>query len=397
MPELETRFRGLDRVRGPDLWPDIETREPRPMPEGSTARRVVAGAVALVLAAGGAVLVARAFLGGDRTVERPVRPAESPPAPVDPVVDVTLPIEWPSSIVYGEGSVWVAAWVEETDGNLLYRVHPDTGEIQAEIPVPSIPGWETGGGGMVAANGSVWIAGITEQEDQGALLRIDATTNEVADIVPLGGDFGGDVAVDQRGIWVSLFAEPSVQLLRLDPETLSVEIRTDLGSDWVREILAVDGTVWVRAVGEGDELVGDRKRLLLRIDPETGEIIQRVEAPGAVTAVTGGAGAVWATSWKPSYGNSLARLDPKTGDVVLLPSETLDFLVEVGEGGLWGRGIDETTGRMGIVRYDPEAGQIDASVELGQQQNPIDLAIAPGSIWVATYEEGVTRVELRPA
>lgn len=396
MPDLETRFRGLGRVRGPDLWPDIESREPRPMTDGGTGRRVAVAAIALVLAAGGAVLVARAFLGGDRAVERPVRPAESPPPPVTPVVDVTLPIKWPSSIVYGEGSIWVAAWVEETDGNLLYRVQPDTGEIQAEVPVPSIPGWETGGGGMVAANGSVWIAGITEQEDQGALFRIEATANEVADVVPLGGDFAGDVAVDRHGIWVTLFAEPSVQLLRLDPETLMVEMRTDLGSDWAREILVVDGTVWVRVVAEGEELVGDRKRLLLRIEPETGEIIQRVEAPGAVTAVTGGAGAIWATSWKPSYGNSLARLDPTTGDVVLLPSETLDFLVEVGEGGLWGRGIDETTGRIGIVRYDPAAGLIDASVELGRQRNPIDLAIAPGSIWIATYEEGVTRIELRP-
>jgi hypothetical protein len=81
----------------------------------------------------------------------------------------------------------------------------------------------------------------------------------------------------------------------------------------------------------------------------------------------------------------------------VLPSHSLDFLVDVGEGGLWGRGLDQASGRIGIVRFDPVTGRIDASVELGERRNPIDLAVAPGSVWVATYKEGVTRIELRPA
>src|ERR671924_336667 len=100
MADLDTKFRRLDRVRGPNLWPDIETREPRPMPDGGAGHRVAAAAVALALAAGGAVLVTRAFFPGDRPVERRGRPREGPPAPLDPVVDGTPPIKWPSSIVY---------------------------------------------------------------------------------------------------------------------------------------------------------------------------------------------------------------------------------------------------------------------------------------------------------
>jgi len=396
MADLDKRFRSLDRATAPDLWADIETREPRPMPEGPSAARWVVAGVALLLAAAGIAVAIRAFVT-EPPAERPAQPAPSPAAPVEPVLDVTVPIRWPSSIVYGEGSVWVAAWVEETDGNLLYRVHPDTGEILAEIPVASIPGWETGGGGMVVAGGSVWIAGYVEQGDQAALLRVDPATNEVADVVPLGGDFAGDVAVDEHGVWVTVFARPSVQLVRLDPVTLTEEMRTDLGADWAREILVVEGAVWVRVVAAGDELVGDRKRLLLRVDPETGQVVQRVEVPGGVTSVTTGAGAIWATAWKASQGNGLVRLDPLTGTTEVLPSGSLDFLVEVGEGGLWGRGLDQTTGRLGIVRYEPITGRIDASVELGEHRNPIDLAVAPGSVWVATYEEGVTRVELRLA
>jgi DNA-binding beta-propeller fold protein YncE len=387
MPDLETRFRGLGRVRGPDLWPDIETRRPRPMPEGGTGRRLAVAAVALALAAGGAVLVARAFLGGDRPVERPVRPAESPPPPVDPVVDVTLPIEWPSSIVYGEGSIWVAASANDgTGGGTVYRIDPDTAEILAEIEVPSVPGWEVGGGGMEVADGSLWIAGYLEDGDQGALLRVDAATDSLADVVPLGGRFAGDVAVDQHGIWVTVFAEPSVELVLLDRGALTVERRSSLGVDWARDLLAVRGHVWVRSSQD----------TLARVDASSGVVTSRVEVPGGVTSATAFHGAVWATTWKASEGSLLARIDAATGTMDVLLSDPMGYLVEGGESGLWGRWDPGVRGRLGVARYDPITGTVDASVALERGSQPIAMAVAPGSVWVASYEEGVTRIELRP-
>jgi len=388
MPDLESKFRAMDRVRGPDLWSDIETREPRPMPEGSTARRVAAGAVALVLAAGGAVLVARAFLGGDQAVERRVRPAESPPAPVDPVVDVTLPIRWPSSVVYGEGSIWVAASANDgTGAGTVYRIDPDTAEILAEIEVPSVPGWEVGGGGMEVADGSLWIAGYLDDGDQGALLRIDAATDALADVVPLGGQFAGDVAVDQHGIWVTVFAEPSEELVRLDRATLAIDARASLDVDWAREILAVDGHVWVRAT----------KDTLLGVDPASGDVLEQVVVPGGVTSMTTFQGAIWAATWKASTGNLVARIDPVTGAMELLPSDPLGYLLEAGPSGLWGRWDPGVRGTLGVARFDPVEERVDASVALDRGAQPIAIAVASDSVWVADYEEGVTRVELRPA
>lgn len=68
-PELRRR---LDAIEAPDLWTDIGGREPGP-PRGdrSTVSRVGAALLALVLAAGGLVLVSRAF----RAEAPPVRPA----------------------------------------------------------------------------------------------------------------------------------------------------------------------------------------------------------------------------------------------------------------------------------------------------------------------------------
>jgi hypothetical protein len=388
MADLDRRFRRLDRAASPDLWPDIESREPRSQPPGR-GRQVAVAAVALAVAAGGSIVAVRAFLGGEPNPRTTAEPAASPAAPVEPVVDVTLPIQWPTSIVYGEGSIWVAESANDgTGAGTVYRIQPDTAEVLAEIAVPSIPSWEFGGSGMEAAGGSLWIAGYYDKGSQGALIRIDATTNELADVFPLGGEFAGDVAVDERGIWVTLFSKPSVELARVDPQTMVVDLRTSLGVDWAREVVSVDGHLWIEAM----------RNRLLRIDPETGAVVQEVRVPGAWSLTTSD-GFIWSVSWTEDDGNALVRIDPATGATESIPSGPLDGLIEAGSSGLWGRGrgLAEGSRGVGIVRFDPTTGMIDASLELTERKNPIDLAVAPASVWVAYYEEGVTRVELRPA
>jgi Tol biopolymer transport system component len=63
--KLSDRFDALDRTRSPDLWPGIEGREPRPVPPAPGSRRMVAATLALVLAAAGITLAARAFIGSE--------------------------------------------------------------------------------------------------------------------------------------------------------------------------------------------------------------------------------------------------------------------------------------------------------------------------------------------
>jgi hypothetical protein len=398
MPDLETRFGGLHRVRGPDLWPDIETRQPRPTLEGGPTRRVAAAAVALALAAGGAVLVTRAFLGGDRPVERPVHPAETPPAPVDPVVDVTLPIKFPVSIAYGEGNIWVAGSANDgTGAGTVHRIDPETAEIIAEIPVPTVPGWETGGGAMEVAGGDVWVAGGGADA---RLVRIDPMTNTVDLDIHVQGRFLGDVAVDEHGVWVSVFVGggggESIDLVRLDPVTGSEEARIRMKSSYAREVLAVDGTIWLHERRTHGSVVGGS--VLTRVDPDTGEVVASVRLPGQAWMVTEGDGFIWAPNYDVEEKNVLARLDPHSNELTTLQAGNLEFQIAVGEGGIWGvarRGPDLFGERSGIVRYEPVAGRVDASVPI--EGSPIALTVAPGSIWVIHYTEGVTRIELRPA
>jgi streptogramin lyase len=106
--------------------------------------------------------------------------------------------------------------------------------------------------------------------------------------------------------------------------------------------------------------------------------------------------AIWAATWKASSGNLLARIDPATGRIDLLPSDPMGYLVEGGKSGLWGR-WDPGAGTLGVARFDTVTERVEASAAMDRGSQPIALAVASDSVWVATYEEGVTRVELRPA
>ena len=68
MPELGERFESLSRTRPPDLWPEIEGREPGPPIEPSSARRVLVAVIAFVVAIAGIGFAAVSFGGSERPV-----------------------------------------------------------------------------------------------------------------------------------------------------------------------------------------------------------------------------------------------------------------------------------------------------------------------------------------
>lgn len=62
MADLDERFRSLSRTGSPDLWSDIETREPRQHPpERTPGSRLAAAVVALIVAIAGSLLAIRTF------------------------------------------------------------------------------------------------------------------------------------------------------------------------------------------------------------------------------------------------------------------------------------------------------------------------------------------------
>jgi TolB protein len=63
MPDLDERFRSLGRVRSPDLWEEIEDRDPRPTPSQPRGSRALAAVVAFLVAIAGMGVAVRIFTG----------------------------------------------------------------------------------------------------------------------------------------------------------------------------------------------------------------------------------------------------------------------------------------------------------------------------------------------
>ena len=170
-----------------------------------------------------------------------VDPTPSMPPSTAEVVETFAVGEDVRSVAYGEGSVWVAASNNDgNEGGRILRIDPETHQLQADIPVEVIPGWEVGGGAMVLEAGSLWVTGGLDApgnfDDPGggvdaAVIRIDASTNRVVDTMNVGGRHGADLTFLAGELWVLLFGGESVneqiEVVRIDPATGDVPASTN--------------------------------------------------------------------------------------------------------------------------------------------------------------------------
>ena len=261
-------------------------------------------------------------------------------------------------------SVWVAC---RTDGEVL-RIDAESGIVLARIPAQ-------GAVAVTADDTSVWAV----WREQGTVYRIDPEANEVAGEIAL--------SVDTPYIWARggfvWAGGGTTELVRIDPETLEVAARVQVG----------DGPSDI--VEDGDTLlvVCHRDHTLWRVDPATDTAARLSELPGDTPErLVLAEGSLWATG----RGTDLLRVDPATGKT----QET----IEIGTGGI---DLVATDGAIWVAVAQPEADRqglpvlerlvsVDpASGELGTEHVPTDevnvngLAAEGEDVWIADVVSGV--------
>src|SRR5262249_16595033 len=143
-------------------------------------------------------------------------PNLSSPAPVEPTTVTPVvgrskqigPHGQTTAMASGFGKLWVTAFGvpggQGVDQNALIEVDPDPFDIVETVPVPTVPGWETGGGGLLASGDSVWITGYTRDGagQVAELVRVDPDTGATQTYTwPQGRGFG-DLATDGTALWL---------------------------------------------------------------------------------------------------------------------------------------------------------------------------------------------------
>ena len=220
------------------------------------------------------------------------------------VVD-RIPVDPPSGLAFGHGSVWATSAGYGT----VSRIDPQRDKVVAKIKV---------GRGAVdiaadESSGAVWVASGHLPKDYGGydfpkysedrnLTRVDPTTNRVVEEIPIEAhsQYGGganNVAVGEGAVWV---LSGDGNLLKVDPATNEIAAMVSVG-DSPSHLAVYGGGVWA--------MVQVKEFRLVRVDPHTMNIVASEDIgpiPKIGTgALAAGGGYVWFSS-----GEGLARVSP---------------------------------------------------------------------------------------
>jgi hypothetical protein len=289
-----------------------------------------------------------------------------------------------SAVAYGEGSLWVAYYRAESH---LMRLDPATGAELADIPLAGGPTWSYGNGGIAFGAGGVWVTGVGrlngEQKSQAILSKVDPTTNKVVQEIPLGGQFGADVAIDGTSVWVLVLDEP-MRVVRVDPADGTVDASIDLETSYGHWLFSAGGRIIALTNDTHNGTVGDS--VLEFVDPATNAVSLRLPLGSFATA------AVQDDRLWVGTGSKLEQIDPATGEVISSVDSGHGARV-IGEGALWA--YDAAHPRL--IATDPETGQTLVSLSLDPDTAPTALAVSPGAVWVLSTDGSLTKVEVSSA
>ena len=219
--------------------------------------------------------------------------------------------QWPA---VGEGFAWaivcLGSGLDECAEPAVLKLHSETGETVATIPLPAHP-WH-----IAVGFGSAWV---TTAE---GLVRIDAATNEVLGTVP-----GHFTLLTTAGHWV--WATTPDGIARIDPGRTGLEGTTSLAGPCV--MTAGAGSMWTSTCG-GPGSTGDTD-VLTQLDIRDGTLASRskVDRWGHLVGSDGG---LWLV--RPamdSRSDVIVPIDVETGEpagpgyVLPLPDEARSQII----------------------------------------------------------------------
>jgi hypothetical protein len=251
--------------------------------------------------AGGLVLLVFAASSCADSTPNPGSPAvtgsssSSSESSSSPSVRVELAVPSPGDVVVAFGDVWVQSGMD------LWRVSPD-GDVLDTFPDVSdgsgLAYTGVGGGGyrtLAAGFDSIWSL------TKGTVLRLDPADGHILASIPVPDAGLGSIAVGEGAVWIACCDSGPALLLRIDPESNAVADRLNTGQS-IASLAVGAGYVWVLGIGEVP--------FLDKVDPATTKVVDSVatSARGAVAADAG-------TVWVMDHGQGLNRIDAASSTI----------------------------------------------------------------------------------
>ena len=246
-----------------------------------------------------------------------------------------------------------AVWVANLDDGTVTRLDRSSHSVVKNIALEGTPT------GLAYGAGAVWAAhGLL-----GALQRIDPQFNDAGDPIDTGAGraASASVAVGFGSVW---FASANSNVVRLDPN--SGEIMERLFSGAGPSGIAVDvDSVWI--ANQGDNTV-------YRFSPTTNLPVSMPSVPLGPTAIATGGGAVWVAV---GGFDAVSRVDPNSGATFNIPVGRRPSAIAYGAGAVW-----VTCGPEGTVyRIDPATSEVTAKIHVGNV--PEGITVFDDLVWIA--------------
>jgi class 3 adenylate cyclase/streptogramin lyase len=263
----------------------------------------------------------------------------------------------------GDAPLAVAAsdenvWVTNFNSGTVSKIDP-TGET-ADQQLVVIPG---GNPVAVTLGGdAAWVAIAGTGRAVNEFTNTSTPKSYPLDSGLVGITYGDGIvwAVDkQRG-----------DLWKIDPATGTEPERFHLLDGGGFEGIAFgDGSLWL-AAGLGNKTI-------LRVDPATGEEVDRIDLAGDPKGIAFGEGSVWVTI--PDL-DQVKRIDPDQGEQVTIDKTGFDGpeAIAVADGEAW---VTFTNSRT-VVRIDASTNTPSEHLTLDQGLAPEGIAIGAGYVWV---------------
>jgi DNA-binding beta-propeller fold protein YncE len=227
---------------------------------------------------------------------------------------------------------------------------------------------------VLVTSEAVWVAATKPNSVQ----RIDPATNTVVSKVDLPGEACSGLANGFGSIWVPLCGKTPM-LARVDAVKNVVSAILPIGpADPEGGIAASGDSVWI---------VTDKKGTLLRIDPTTGTVRQKIPIPPGSYNPLFSDGVIWITGFDSSV---LTAVAATTGEVLAsIPVGPKPRFLTAGGGSVWILNQGDGT----VSRVDEKSRKLTATIILGIPGLGGDISYGADSVWATVFDVPLTRID----
>jgi YVTN family beta-propeller protein len=255
-----------------------------------------------------------------------------------------------------------AVWVASTKPYDIVRIDPATNKIAARVRIS-----DEACSGLAFGFNSVWVPICGSKP---ALVRIDVMKNAISAVLPIppAGEEGG-IAASDDSIW--MVTDKHGTLVRVDPSTNGVRDKIHIPSGSFNPVFS-HGTVWV---------TGIESNVVTAVDASSGKVLASIPVGSKPRFLTAGAGSIWTLN---QGDGTVSRVD-----------ETSRKLMATIQAGIPGTGGDIAFGADSIWSsvFEVPLTRIDAKTNRVVKQwigeGGDSLRIGFGSVWITDYKKGL--------